>query len=105
MAVDCRADPIEDLGAGVTIERRYLDDKFEGLAYWHPTPTGQVCQGYVYFDDDTGWKLRSEQPLTIEPSLLCLACGHHGVITNGRWVEAPYESAEALAQRIAQRTG
>lgn len=31
------------------------------------------------------WQIESVDPLTLSPSLLCRACGHHGFIRNGRW--------------------
>lgn len=32
--------------------------------------------------------LMAEEPLHIEPSILCLDCGEHGFIRNGEWVSA-----------------
>jgi hypothetical protein len=34
------------------------------------------------------WTLVQKEPLTLAPSLLCRACGHHGFIQEGRWVPA-----------------
>jgi hypothetical protein len=85
----CTADPREAIGSGVSIERRYIDGEFDGLAYWHPDGKGGVCEGYIYFrepGDKDGWTLVSEKPLTVAPSLLCRACQHHGFIRGGRWV-------------------
>lgn len=88
----CTRDPIEDIGLGVTIERRYMDGSLRGIAYWHPDPkTGESCHGWVSVPDEEGWPkdswtLVSEHPLTLSPSLLCRACGHHGFIQQGKWV-------------------
>ncbi len=76
-----------DLGGGVSAEIRRLDGVIHGVAYWH------TCNG-VYDSEDfisvkpewpDGWELVSLEPLTLSPSLLCRACGHHGFIRNGRW--------------------
>jgi hypothetical protein len=88
----CTQDPIEDIGHGVTIQRRYMDGRLAGVAYWHPRPdNGAKCQGWVSVPDADGWpkdswKLESEKPLTLSPSLACRACGHHGFIRDGKWV-------------------
>lgn len=34
------------------------------------------------------WTLVSLEPLHLEPSLLCRACGDHGFIRDGKWVPA-----------------
>lgn len=86
---DYSADPWVDIGHDVSIEVRRIDGEVAGVAYRHPTPAGEPCQGYAPV---TGpgelWSLASAEPLTISPSLLCLACGHHGFIRDGRWVPA-----------------
>jgi len=87
---ECTSDPREDIGSGVTIERRYLDGKFEGFAYWHTcrdtSGNAVPAEGWVFFDAVRGWSLVQEKPLTVSPSLLCPRCKHHGVISDGRWV-------------------
>lgn len=35
---------------------------------------------------DGGHRIVQDDPLTIEPSILCPDCGTHGFIRNGRWV-------------------
>jgi len=35
-----------------------------------------------------GWTVLSEEPLTLEPSILCPNCGCHGFIREGRWISA-----------------
>lgn len=32
------------------------------------------------------WRVEQPEPLTVRPSINCLACGTHGFITNGKWV-------------------
>jgi hypothetical protein len=34
------------------------------------------------------WTLESEEPLTLNPSLLCTQCGEHGWVRAGKWVPA-----------------
>lgn len=66
-----------------------------GLIESHPRADGGRCSGHVTFDVPVNaaetrpkWRVLSEDPLTLEPSLLCRACGHHGFIRDGRWVPA-----------------
>jgi hypothetical protein len=85
-----------DIGHGVTIKIHRLDGVPAGLSYEHPHPTlpaPYVCSGYVPFagrpaDTGNGWTVEADEPLTISPSLLCRACGHHGFIRGGKWVPA-----------------
>lgn len=39
----------------------------------------------AYIPPDDKWQVVSLDPVTLSPSLLCNACGHHGHIRNGRW--------------------
>lgn len=85
----CTSDPIEDLGSGVHIERRYLDGELDGIAWWH------VCNGVEREDYlpaqpswKDGWRVEATTPLTLAPSILCRACGRHGFVRSGAWVAA-----------------
>lgn len=92
--LDCRRGEWEDIGHGVRIRRAYLDNVLGGVDYEHPAsgrcsgtdayipcaPSGLVAQVH--------WKLESEEPLTLSPSLLCPVCQHHGFIRDGKWVPA-----------------
>lgn len=42
----------------------------------------------IFPDERSRWQLVSADPLTLAPSLLCMRCGDHGFIQNGRWVPA-----------------
>lgn len=96
---------------------RELNPQYEGLPdverwgaiVFHRNPrTGRPCSGAVTFDgpvqqrlepDRGRWQVISEEPLHIEPSVLCrfvesvehggdgLECGDHGFIRGGRWIE------------------
>ncbi len=51
------------------------------------------CAGPVMFwgcgeRDEPEWDVVQEDPLTLAPSLLCRACGSHGFIREGRWIDA-----------------
>jgi hypothetical protein len=68
-----------------------------GLIEYHRTPDGHECAGSVLFDldgvrnafpDRPVWTVKSLEPLTLTPSILCRRCGHHGWITEGRWLPA-----------------
>lgn len=77
------------LGEGVTATLRRPFGELVGIAYTHPRPdTGADCYGYAPVVTPEGWTLVSETPLTLTPSLLCRICGHHGFITDGKWVTA-----------------
>lgn len=83
----CTADPPEELGSSVRIERRYLDGHLDGIAWWH------VCNGVEREDFMSirparrdGWDVISVQPLTLSPSVLCRTCLFHGYVRDGRWV-------------------
>ena len=73
------------------------DHTHVGLIDSHLKPDGSPCSGgSIVFDlpqnaDFPGhdrWQVISEEPLTLSPSLLCRACGSHGWIRDGAWVEA-----------------
>ena len=98
MNADGSDDVLTDIGHGVRISvRRYVADPdrpIGGVYYEHPRPDGSgTCHGWAAIPDKDGWPehswtLVSEDPLTLIPSLLCRACGHHGHITDGHWVPA-----------------
>lgn len=90
-----RAHAPEDIGHGVLIQRvRSPGTEIAGIEYTHLSPKdGTACMGWVPFagrehGSDAGWKVESEDPLTLSPSLLCRICGHHGFIRAGKWVPA-----------------
>lgn len=86
---ECTKDPVEDLGSGVKIERRYLDGKLDGLGWWHVC-NGSEREDFISLKPEwpSGWDVLKVQPLTLFPSILCRACKFHGYITNGRWCPA-----------------
>lgn len=86
----CSIDPKIELGHNVSAEIRRIDNEPNCVAYWHPCKNGEIkedCVPLMPFWSDS-WNLISENPLTLSPSLLCRACGHHGFIQNGKWVPA-----------------
>lgn len=73
-------------------------EKFGAIIY-HKKPDGSDCASAVSFEGEVhgkiepkhpAWKVESWEPLTLSPSILCLAegCGDHGFIRNGKWVKA-----------------
>lgn len=38
-----------------------------------------------YVPAEGKWQVESWEPITLSPSLLCTACGHHGFLRNGQW--------------------
>lgn len=70
-----------------------------GASVSHLKPDGTACESFIHFDTpeirrvfggDHFWQVQSWEPLTVSPSLLCLAegCGDHGFIRDGKWVRA-----------------
>lgn len=75
------------------------DAEKAGVIVFHPHKKipGKECIAGITFDipetqrlKDPGarWQVQSWDPLTLSPSLLCLECGDHGFIQNGKWVPA-----------------
>lgn len=68
-----------------------------GATVRHASKAGADCLSAVHFDipemllfggDRNVWKVKSWEPLTLSPSLLCIRCGDHGFIRDGKWVPA-----------------
>lgn len=66
-----------------------------GVTIWHPAPDGGQCAGAITFDvpgvaalrpGGPVWQVISLDPLHVEPSVLCRACGDHGFIRGGAWI-------------------
>lgn len=87
--IDIRHSDRIPIGHDVTIELRYLDGQLYGIEYEHPCKAGARL-GYIPINQPDGkirdgWDLEQQSPLTLTPSLLCRACGHHGFIRGGQW--------------------
>jgi hypothetical protein len=64
----------------------------------HLTKEGKECASGLWFDTPETrkvvepnrplWQVQSYDPLTISPSILCMRCGDHGFIRNGKWEAA-----------------
>jgi hypothetical protein len=90
---ECRASEWEDIGHGVSIQRRWLMEdgawRLNTIAYKHGcTHPGDSCIPVSPHPSGKHWTLESEDPLTLSPSLLCMVCQHHGFIQAGKWVPA-----------------
>lgn len=81
--------------------RRYagIDDiEKAGVTVRHKDQDGKVCKSAIHFDTDAvakifpnaehRWNVVAWEPLTLSPSLLCMACKDHGFIRDGVWVPA-----------------
>ena len=90
---ECTQKPIA-LGGGVeNAEVRFLDGEPRGVYYEHPCIGGALAPSYIpiaYVPSQprNDWRIERLDPLTLSPSLLCRACGHHGFIRDGKWVPA-----------------
>ncbi|MFD1145952.1 hypothetical protein [Saccharothrix hoggarensis] len=103
--------PDLDLGHGVTARwtgwrpERDINPQYDGipdverfgLLVEHAAGDGSPCASFATFDgevqrlvapDSPKWDVVTLEPLTLSPSLLCRACGHHGFVRDGRWVPA-----------------
>jgi hypothetical protein len=92
--------PIDSIPIGP--QNRITFSEYEGeivgINEWHKNAQGGWCAGWIAFEGKawarkftmpiTTWKVIKDDPLTLEPSIKCRACGNHGYITNGRWVPA-----------------
>ena len=76
-----------DIEHGVEIrECRNAGGVLLAIEWRHGCPSGATrdfvsTKAYM----DQGWTVVSESPLTLSPSLLCLFCGRHGHIRDGKW--------------------
>jgi len=86
-----------ETGPGYSLEPvEYKDEGIVGYIERHPRPdNGEPCQGFVWVNaaseahvDGPVWTVEQAEPLTLAPSILCGACGRHGFIRQGRWVDA-----------------
>lgn len=68
-----------------------------GIIERHRCSGGDFSAGAVRFDTDAArrvdvfgpyWHVESAAPLTLQPSIACSRCGHHGWIRSGRWEPA-----------------
>ena len=86
----------EDIGDGISIRRVFREGVLHALDWQHGCAS--PCDDYIPLDNPAdsdrnvihSWKLESENPLTISPSLLCTdsRCRRHGFIRNGKWESA-----------------
>ena len=66
-------------------------DPVRGGTEWHQDADGDWCVGSLYFQETNGqprFRVVLEDPLTIEPSIVCSRCDIHGWIRGGQWVPA-----------------
>ena len=91
--------PVIDLGDSHTLQwSRYKDDAHAGATVAHKKPDGSDCAGFISIaggqwakEFESGiatWTLESVDPVTLSPSLLCVNCGDHGFVRQGKWVRA-----------------
>jgi hypothetical protein len=90
-------DPI-DLGDGHFLQFSEYEGEIAGCSISHKGKNGEDCNGWVAFagrkwaasfpQGISTWNVVSEEPLTLEPSVLCRVCGDHGHVKCGKWVRA-----------------
>lgn len=84
-----------DLGGGHRLQpTTRADGRPHGWIDEHTNAaTGKLCCGAVTragmaLGQEPTWRVVTEEPLTLEPSLLCRMCGDHGFVRDGKWVPA-----------------
>lgn len=84
---DLPEDAIE-LGHGTYYTKVYQGDQWVAIHEWHQE-NGVWGAGFIPFagrmEASTPWEVVSEEPLTLNPSVACRTCSHHGFIRGGRW--------------------
>lgn len=97
--IEPEADAI-DIGGDHKITYTEYEGEPAGIVEWHKKADGQWCRGWVPFRQSAwgrgfennpgwqGWDVVQREPLTLSPSILCRACGSHGFIREGKWVQA-----------------
>jgi hypothetical protein len=63
---------------------RNSDNSIGMIIDMHYDQEGKLCGGMIPIGDDE-WEVRSEDPLTIVPSINCTECLSHGTIVEGEW--------------------
>lgn len=59
------------------------------IMWLHKCKDGKWSSGWIDLTSGARHRLVSEEPLHIEPSILCpVGCGDHGFVREGRWVSA-----------------
>lgn len=76
----------ENIGHGNRVRRVFQPDGTLDAIDWDHGCKVVNAPDYIPVTPPNGWKLESEHPLTISPSLLCRACQCHGFIRDGKWV-------------------
>jgi hypothetical protein len=89
-----------DLGSGhqARFYRTSLAEWPIGAVDLHSAPDGSPCGCSLPFADspvawrtqtdgsvNPGWQVISHVPLTLIPSIVCIRCGAHGFIIDGKW--------------------
>lgn len=99
-AIDGVPDGAVQIGVNEFITWAEYQGQPAGVNEYHLTPQGARCAGWVPFrgypwskgfeaiEGYQSWDVVQLSPLTLEPSIKCRACGHHGYIRNGAWVPA-----------------
>jgi hypothetical protein len=86
-----------DISAEQDMSRLIRPVRHDGAPYgWleaHRDGRGKWCTAVLARADvdssgRPAWRVLSEDPLTLDPSVKCTACGNHGWIRNGRWEPA-----------------
>lgn len=87
-----------DISPDQDLSRLIRPVRHEGEPYgWieaHRDRAGKWCTGVLQRRDKTArtdrptWRVLSEDPLTLDPSVKCTRCGNHGWIRDGVWVPA-----------------
>jgi hypothetical protein len=62
--------------------------RWDHLCEFYTDPEDGLTQKRIASYLSPGHTVLSEDPLTIQGSLLCLSCGKHGFVVEGHWIGA-----------------
>lgn len=86
-----------DLGSGQSLWPAFdgtgPDARLLGYARNHPDARKSfvMCDSFIWLVPGEGRAVKTvvqAEPLTLEPSSLCTACGSHGYVREGKWIPA-----------------
>lgn len=94
--IDLTDKDIIDVGDGHIIRLMYTDDtetEIASMVLMHPhlKNPDMMCQGFAEVREGE-WEIVEHDPITIWPSFVCSDCDDHGIVKQGKWYPAQFET-------------